>query len=54
VYISKNEMKDASIKMKCFTSLLTTNCLKYCIKDTNTVKNSTFINVVLFFNGPKK
>jgi hypothetical protein len=31
-----------------FTSLLTTNCLKYCTRDTNTVKNSTFKN------GPKK
>jgi hypothetical protein len=30
--------------MVCFTSLLTTNCLKYFIRDTNTVKNSTFKN----------
>jgi hypothetical protein len=34
-----NSKKMKSIKMMCFTSVLTTNCLKYCIRDTNTVKN---------------
>jgi hypothetical protein len=44
--------KDASIKMKCCTSLLTADCLKYCIRDTNTVK--TALKKCVFSNGPKK